>query len=256
MNVFSGGRSFACTKDELEAKPWSGVPGLSAPTDEAIEKAREELTKAETNGFRFCEPVFVLGDFDGLWVKAEADNDNKSWGRSDMYLRFIYRDGELVKDPTWVPPLPLKSWEAHGFECEVRANKVGSNCGYVQIPEGHPFHGKGYNECLRGPECREEWHYSCSYGNLFDVHGGLTFSGEGYSRGWWIGFDCSHLGDAASPEYQEKQRREYGYGFGDRDGHYWTIEEVAEETERLAAQVAAVKVNPDGTWTYLRTQED
>jgi hypothetical protein len=54
---------------------------------------------------------------------------------------------------------------------------------------------------------------------VFDVHGGITFSGElkhellqeklGKFDPWWFGYDCAHAGDAASPEYYERMRQEH-----------------------------------------------
>lgn len=233
MKLFSGG-GFAVTEVELEqTMPF-------APSTEDMGKAREELTKAKTNGFLHCLAVFEQDGFDGLWVKADPEDGRKDWGRGDVYLRCIYKDGELVKDPTFPAPLPLKAWKAHGLDCEVRDNQMGYNCGYVLLPEGHPWHGKEYSECL-AENCTESYHYDCTLGSRLDVHGGVTFSGEGWSGGWWLGFDCAHLGDAPSPEYQAKQeRRGLGrmYSYEDR---YWDIEDVARETERLAEQIAAMR---------------
>ena len=54
-------------------------------------------------------------------------------------------------------------------------------CGYVRIPEGHEFYGKRYQDLP-----------------YFDVHGGLTFSGElNGIDGYLIGFDCHHLWDTS-----------------------------------------------------------
>src|SRR6266481_10122967 len=76
-----------------------------------------------------------------------------------------------------------------GFEFEVTHNRMGFRCGYVRLPAGHPWHGKGYDEI--GPE----------------VHGGLTFADHdvdcgkgGDDSAWWIGFDCAHYMDAPDPE--------------------------------------------------------
>jgi hypothetical protein len=67
-------------------------------------------------------------------------------------------------------------------------NRMGFRCGYVRLPLGHPWHGKGYDDL----DVR--------------VHGGLTFAeadmpcGKGESDdAWWIGFDCGHGGDSADP---------------------------------------------------------
>ncbi len=43
-------------------------------------------------------------------------------------------------------------------------------CGYVEVPVGHPLHGKPYN-AEASPEL------------AFDVHGGLTFSAAGREDG-------------------------------------------------------------------------
>jgi hypothetical protein len=85
-----------------------------------------------------------------------------------------------------------------GYEWEVTSNRMGYRCGYVRVPPGHPWHGKGYDDI--GAE----------------VHGGLTFaepdadcgvrcpgvphSGhastdwtcpieDGADNDWWVGFD-------------------------------------------------------------------
>lgn len=47
--------------------------------------------------------------------------------------------------------------------------------GYVEIPKNHPLYGRAYQSLD------------------FDVHGGLTFSGNLYGlEGYFIGFDCNH----------------------------------------------------------------
>jgi hypothetical protein len=79
-----------------------------------------------------------------------------------------------------------------GYEYKVLVHPFGHRCGYVRIPDGHPWHGKSYDELCH-----------------VDVHGGLTFSeqcgpdhplGEGY----WIGFDCGHCFDAPEPDEMSK----------------------------------------------------
>ena len=77
-----------------------------------------------------------------------------------------------------------------GFEWEVTNNGIGYRCGYVRIPPGHPWHGKGYDDLEPYP----------------DVHGGVTFAEAdtdcgkgGGDNAWWLGFDCAHAGDAADP---------------------------------------------------------
>lgn len=69
---------------------------------------------------------------------------------------------------------------------------LGSWCGYVGVPDGHPLHGKGYDDDATLD---------------LRVHGGLTYGNacggnichvprEGESdHVWWLGFDCAHSGD-------------------------------------------------------------
>lgn len=89
-------------------------------------------------------------------------------------------------------------------------------CGYISIPPGHPWHGKGYDD-IRA-----------------DVHGGLTYASpaeesvakDSAQCGWWVvGFDCAHSGDLVPL-----------YGI---DGTYRDIAYVRAECESLARQAKA-----------------
>lgn len=98
-------------------------------------------------------------------------------------------------------------------------------CGYVQIPEGHVLYGVPYNEdapdslaeavrlVSEGPVgdrgimdilCMsfrgEDEKFRA--GELFDVHGSVTFSGEFGAplTGFWYGFDCHHYQDDESTQ--------------------------------------------------------
>lgn len=54
-------------------------------------------------------------------------------------------------------------------------------CGYVEVKKGSKFYGKDYRDIE----------------TEFDVHGGLTFSGELEDvEGYFFGFDCAHFGDS------------------------------------------------------------
>jgi len=71
-----------------------------------------------------------------------------------------------------------------------------------------------------------------------NVHGGITYAGNNIHEeveieedNLWVGFDCSHLGDQVK-----------GPTAIDESGHFWTEEEVVEETEKLAEQL------DDMTW--------
>lgn len=80
-----------------------------------------------------------------------------------------------------------------GFVVLVRETRPDLWCGYLGLPDGHPWHGFGYDALD------------------VDVHGGLTYarahcpddcatlllslSADQRVPGWWIGFDCGHWGD-------------------------------------------------------------
>lgn len=70
--------------------------------------------------------------------------------------------------------------EAYGFTVRLRRNtELGTWCGYVIIPQDHPWYG-------------------LSYGDLTDVsvHGGVTYTGnEVFHEEWAVGFDCGHAFD-------------------------------------------------------------
>ena len=85
--------------------------------------------------------------------------------------------------------------EVTGLPCLIRRSPTsGALCGYIGVPEGHPWHGSPVGDILA------------------DVHGDLTYAGfcqEGPEedtichipspgepdRVYWIGFDCAHYAD-------------------------------------------------------------
>lgn len=119
-----------------------------------------------------------------------------------------------------------------GYEWEVVSNHSGFRCGYVRVPQGHPWHGSGYGDVRTAA------------GDYPDVHGGLTFAAHdtdcgkgGEDSAWWLGFDCAHGGDAADPELP-------GYSphmaVLERYGTVRTTGYVIAECRKLAEQAAAV----------------
>jgi hypothetical protein len=153
-------------------------------------------------------------------MKTWTNIDKSKWGR-----------GEWQDEPDkvqWVD-------EATGLTClAVRTTHGGHWCGYVGVPEDHPFHGKGYDAVDA------------------DVHGGLTFAdkcrpsdkGEGFGichvagpgepEVWWLGFDCAHSGDL-SPRHASVLGEVGAF----RDGHesYKPLGYVRDECASLAAQL-------------------
>ena len=101
----------------------------------------------------------------------------------------------------------VREWWFMGMRCAMRHGAFGCPCGYVMLPEEHPWH------YLKESELDE----------LIIVHGGVTFLGKLHelsddSR--WVGFDMAHAGDMVGMVPIR------------------TDEECIEETERLAEQVA------------------
>lgn len=70
-----------------------------------------------------------------------------------------------------------------GFQWAILHNGMGFRCGYVAVPPGHPWHGKGYDEVRA------------------EAHGGLTYANANAEDGsHWLGFYCAHYGDAQDPD--------------------------------------------------------
>lgn len=140
-----------------------------------------------------------------------------------------------------------RRWQAHGLDCAVAlVPAMGHRCGYVRLPENHVWHGYHHMDI-----------------ESIAVHGGVTFSGphKQLGPGWWIGFDCAHYGDyvpgmatmtgGERAELDERTRpfRELLEALFpippwvevvEPIEAHWQEDEVAEEVERLAAQVAEV----------------
>ncbi|MDR8873578.1 hypothetical protein [Burkholderia multivorans] len=158
-------------------------------------------------------------------------------------------------DQSWKSEPNEEVFEAHGMKCKIRrVSWSGHLCGYVGVPESHPWFGKDYNAdvpatraqldrevdidkirvinllCANAPT--EE---ATSIVLLIDVHGGLTYSSSGVDAldGLWVfGFDCAHAGDLC-PVSAEK------YG----DSGYETYRDFAyvkRETESLALQLSKI----------------
>ena len=130
-----------------------------------------------------------------------------------------------------------KSWDYKGLTCTVFATSVGHRCGYVGVPKGHPLFGVDRSDetsVLGGRSIEEE----------FTVHGGVTFTGrweKDFGNDiWFIGFDCGHAGDLPDPVliWNEKIREIYATS---NNGHIWITGQVADETEKLADQIAQIK---------------
>jgi hypothetical protein len=112
---------------------------------------------------------------------------DQTWtGEAD---RSRYQPGPWDNEPDkaqWTDP-------ATGYPCLiVRHHNLGNLCGYVGVPNGHPYYGQHYDNV---PDV--------------SVHGGLTFANKCQQTApvchiveegedddvWWFGFDCAHCWD-------------------------------------------------------------
>ena len=172
-------------------------------------------------------------------------------------------------------PDPPFSWieaegKTAGLKWIVVALSMGHRCGYVQVPEEHPWFGLQYFDAADGRKRpmrpmhemfpnmtesdRETPDFSVEssgieHGATIDskvsAHGGLTFSDTQPSpladEGWWFGFDCAHAWDAKDPSIMSASALdlEAKYGFGDTGNVIRTTGYVEEQCRGLAEQIAA-----------------
>lgn len=126
----------------------------------------------------------------------------------------------------------MKKWKQDGLDCLVVLNSSESlewYCGYVGVPKSHPDWRKAYEKID------------------VDIHGGLTFAEIGKINSelwdnpklWYFGFDCAHAGDDNDILEFLKQHQDYPRFPMKR--HKWTLNEVIEETNRLAEQLGRRK---------------
>ncbi len=117
-------------------------------------------------------------------------------------------------------------WVSGGFYCQCNRNRHGVWCGYIGVPEGHPWHGVGYDDVhQRVPD--------------LEVHGGLTFANKfGADQAapnlWGLGFDCAHAWDIMPG--MTVLIAQHGYGeLGSLNEVYQTLPFAMGEVLRLVA---------------------
>jgi hypothetical protein len=162
-------------------------------------------------------------------AKTWAWIDKKDWG-----------DGPWQHEPDKIQ----FDDEATGLPCIVRRSGMGGNlCGYVGVPEGHPWFGKNYSDLLD-----------------VEVHGGLTFAekcqeddkehgichveDDGVKR-YWLGFDCGHSQDLMPAMVVRERELGPSLNFPGFPvtvlrcsiGVYKSVEYVKQECASLARQV-------------------
>lgn len=87
--------------------------------------------------------------------------------------------------------------EATGLPCLMNRNSLaGSWCGYVGVPEGHPYFGKEYDEVKLDGHGGVNFASFCQAGDESNNVCHIPDPGES-DRIWWFGFDCNHGFDLA-----------------------------------------------------------
>jgi hypothetical protein len=175
-----------------------------------------------------------------------------------------------------------KQWKYKGLDCLIFAIPVGHRCGYVRIPNDHPFFGLHFQDKIPGLETNLEICVNDSFNSMLiaicgdrelmenhsqtidgnvNVHGGITFCGEFNSmykiNGWWIGFDCAHCDDELDTSIMCENHLEVHnqiqaiiiknrikYAGKNIPNHkiLWTTHLVQSEVENLADQLIDFKI--------------
>lgn len=116
-----------------------------------------------------------------------------------------------------------KTWTTKaGLPASVVMTRMGHRCGYVGVPDTHPLYGIAYSTST--PALHETQEFELAPEDVFEVHGGLTYSNDGThvpleSGPWYFGYDCDHFGDEnlslefciEQCESLAKQLAEYNY---------------------------------------------
>jgi len=130
----------------------------------------------------------------------------------------------LFGDGPWMLEPDFLKWEYKGIACLIMRTRFGNLCGYAQVPNNHPWHGKQYMELD------------------VEVHGGLTFSGtrEEGAQGDFIGFDCANSGDLSPYIHSRNYTKIFSTTFP-RDEIYRDFAYTKKECEKLADQILAAE---------------
>ena len=159
-----------------------------------------------------------------------------------------------------------KDWRTKaGLRAVVLMTELGHRCGYVGIPTTHPLHGVEYDqrhESLKLDPNRSTEKMSplllfAAAGSeieelnrpdyVFEVHGGITYSGGSAEYPaesgnlWWFGYDCGHAGDAPDPASTHATRMQ-ALGFANSGGIHRSLDYCIDECESLAKQLSEVGI--------------
>jgi hypothetical protein len=143
---------------------------------------------------------------------------------SDQKLKW-FGMGEWVEEPDFA------YFKHCGYTCRVkRIIKYettdecfgGHLCGYVDLPEDHPWFGKGYDDIE------------------VEIHGGLTYAeprkSDDEDNLYTIGFDCAHYGDLLPSILKLKKSGVLSELYNDFTEIYKNFNYAIEECKSLAEQ--------------------
>lgn len=159
-------------------------------------------------------------------------------------IEYRTRDKSNWGDGPWQTEPDKAQWPdpATGLPCLITRAHHGALCGYVGVPQGHPYYGLNYSNVS------------------LTAHGGLTFAsacdpdapediGVCHRPGpgepdhvWWFGFDCAHAWDH-SPGMRDDLRAYMppeileGLAFFKREEVYRPFDYVQKNVTNLAAQL-------------------
>lgn len=114
-----------------------------------------------------------------------------------------HKEWNLVDKMSWGPgpwqdePDKLQ-WtdEETGIACLVVRGPAGALCGYVGVPDGHPWHGMHFSDVDAGEDIHRELSYSheCQGDPNGETVCHVAGDGEPDTL-WWLGFHCSYAHD-------------------------------------------------------------
>lgn len=150
-------------------------------------------------------------------------------------------------DGPWMSEPDRIEWRFAGtprFPLLIVRGPSGALCGYVGVSEGHPFHGKKWNDIDVSAHGGITYTEPCAEGGHI-CH--VPRSGEA-PEVWWLGFDCAHSWDYSGmstkryEDHPDANLRSYlarppesSWDTQYRDTWY-----VRREVEQLAEQCARV----------------
>jgi hypothetical protein len=168
-------------------------------------------------------------------MKTEHFDDKARWGSGP-----------------WQDEPDKAEWRYKGQPCLIVRGPMGALCGYAGVMPGHPFYGKGYNDCTQASPCGDPFYCEHAVSSRLWVHGGLTYADAcdpggrichepppGEEEVWWFGFDTAHGGD-----HCPKAATILGPGesfYMPLGGEYRTLVYVQKEVECLVDQLLAVR---------------